>query len=133
MNVCEYNRTLRRYEVVHPTFPPNVRAPVRHQYYQILRKARLYLRIQPEFDPYVDQGDEVDVGDIRRRFCARSRGVWLGLETIGKFDYRQDMLRHWHRAPEQPVERIRLEGDYHLIGGYEQPSKRYNQKSCTGV
>jgi hypothetical protein len=122
MNICEYDPAQQRHIVVRPTLAPNVRQAFRHQYYQILRKARLYLRIQPDFDPYIDQGDEVDDGNVRRPFCGVFRNVWLGLRTSGKFGYRQDMLRYWAQAAEQ---RLALDFECHLIGGYEQPSRTF--------
>jgi hypothetical protein len=76
MNVCDYDPGTGRYVVARRTVAPHVRHPVRQQYYQILRKARLYLRVQPDFDPYIDTGDEVDAGAIRRPSaeCSASSG-----------------------------------------------------------
>ena len=125
MNVCEYDPARKHYIVVRPTVAPNVRHPIRHQYYQILRTAKLYLRIQPDFDPYVDQGDEVDNGNVRRRFCHVFRNVWLGLRMSANFDYRQDMLQYWAQADKQPVPRLVLDLGCKLIGGYEQPSRAF--------
>jgi hypothetical protein len=125
MNVREYDPGQHRYIRVRPTPAPGVRNSVRHQYYEVLRKAKLYLRIQPDFDPHLDQGDEVDDGDVRRPFCCLFRNVWLGLKTDGKNHFRQDMLRYWTQADEQPVPRLALDYGCHLIGGYEQPTRSF--------
>jgi hypothetical protein len=125
MNVCEYVTSQNRYEIISPTRAPNVRSPVRHQFYQILRKAKFYLRIQPDFDPILDQGDEVDVGNVRRPFCRVFRDVWLGLKSDGRVDFRQNMLQYWREAAEQPVARLALDYGCHLIGVYEQPSRTF--------
>ncbi len=87
---------------------------INRRYFQILRKARFYLRIQPDYSPDFDVGDEQDADGSRARFCRVFRETWLSPELTG---YRRDMLVFWEgSAPAVPT--IALENDFPILGAY---------------
>lgn len=95
----------------HQHLVPNV---INRQYYQILRKARFYLRIQPDYSPDFDVGDEQDADGSHARFCRVFRETWLSPKLTG---YRRGMLEFW-RGPALAVPTIALESDYPILGAY---------------
>jgi hypothetical protein len=103
-------------------------------FYQILRKARMYLRVQPNFDPHFDEHEE-DVDGSRQRFAHVFRNTWLSIgrpmrgkpRPVGEPNYRKNMLDFWRRGRDgMPwIPQISLEdgvskvGSYQRLGGFE--------------
>lgn len=125
MNIREFDTVQQRYVKVPEIPAQQIRNPVRHQYFEILRKAKFYLRIQPSFDRHMDQGNEVDEGDVRQPFCRIFRSTWLALATKSYRNFRNDMLSYWAQAGEQLGPRLTLDFGCFLIGGYGQPTRSF--------
>jgi len=97
-------------------------------YFRILRKAGMYLRVEPGFDPTFAEMEE-DVDGSRRRFARTFRETWLfiGRPARGKprpsdeRNYRADMLDAWQAGRDgMPwVPRISLEDGVARVGAYQ--------------
>jgi hypothetical protein len=101
------------------------------QFLRVLRKAALYLRIQPSYCVGYDTGEEVDDGGIRQLLGRTFRKVWLNIATTQKKTYRKDILDYWRKSA-APLARISMTEDCPQMGSYETNGKSF-EFNCQSV
>lgn len=98
------------------------------QFFQVLRKAGFYLRIQPNYSVDFDHEEEVDEEGLRQLLGRAFRKVWLSIETKHKKDYRKDMLDYWLKSA-APLARLNMTENCPQMGSYETNSKSFEFNS----